>query len=66
MKESEPQKLNQDEQWNKQKQENHLDNLRNFTGFYHGTFFLDGVGQPNLKTHEMKLKTKTLRPSDEH
>lgn len=42
-----------DHQWDKEKDERHLDNLSHFTGFFHGTFFLDG-------THPMKPQKKIV------
>lgn len=29
--------------WAKEKVERHVDNLAHFTGFWHGTFYFDGV-----------------------
>ena len=38
-----------DIQWVQKKKQRHFDNLHNLTGFYHGRFFRNGVGQPNEK-----------------
>ncbi|MCR4345249.1 MAG: hypothetical protein NUV44_10865 [Candidatus Scalindua sp.] len=32
-------------EWNRQKLQNHMDNLRNLTGWYHGTWFENGVAR---------------------
>ncbi len=32
--------------WAQEKKLRHIDNLLHFTGFYHGTYYLDGHGQP--------------------
>lgn len=38
---------------------NHLDNLRHLDGyFYHGTYFVDGVGRPGKKRREKRNKWK--------
>lgn len=34
-----------DKQWKKDKVRNHSFNLKNFTGFYHGTYYEKGVKQ---------------------
>ena len=36
-----------DQQWFEGKVERHNDNLRRFTGYWHGTYYYHGVGQTN-------------------
>lgn len=34
-----------DASWKKQKEVNHVQNLQNYTGFWHGTYFKGGIAQ---------------------
>ena len=40
------QKILYDLQWEKEKQQQHMDNQQLLHGFHHGTFYHRGVGQP--------------------
>ena len=31
--------------WNLEKTERHVDNIQHLTGFYHGKYYINGVGQ---------------------
>jgi len=59
-----------DKQWNKEKEDRHTDNIEHFTGYYHGRFYLEGIGKPQdqnvvLFIHEQKDQSRQEQKGSE-